>query len=347
MNIVNWGIIGPGSIANNFASGLSEVESARLKGIASKSDDRRSVFGNKFNVKDAYRFDTYEKLINCDEVDAIYISTPHPLHAEWSIKAANSGKHVLSEKPACVNIKEFNQVLNAVTSAGVFYMEGFMYRCHPQIKKLIEIIKDGKIGDIHHIESSFGFDMGKVIPGHRLFNTELAGGGILDVGLYPISFSRLVAGVVSNKPFCNPTKIEGEATIGETGVDEIAKAKLYFEDEIIADVSTAVMKKMNNNAVITGSKGTITMSNPWQPGGKGGPYECLITININGENEIVKISGNEHLFSFEASVATNAILNKKNQAESPAMTWDDTKGNIETLDLWRESVGYKLEQDNL
>ena len=152
-------------------------------------------------------------------------------------------------------------------------MEGFMYRCHPQIPKLLEVIKNKTIGDITSIEASFGFDMGKTIPDHRLFNKNLAGGGILDVGLYPISFSRLIAGVATGEKFLEPKFIDAEARIGETGVDEVAHANLEFKNGIKAKVSTAVRESMKNNAVITGSKGTIELPNPWMPGRDGG---CLL-----------------------------------------------------------------------
>ena len=105
-------------------------------------------------------------------------------------------------------------------------MEGFMYRCHPQIAKLISLIKENIIGDITSIEASFGFDTGKIFPDSRLFNIYLAGGSILDVGVYPISFSRLIAGTVSGKNFLNPYKVEGKAYIGETNVDEISYLSL-------------------------------------------------------------------------------------------------------------------------
>ena len=204
MEKIKWGIIGPGTIANNFADGLTGSYSGQLVGIASKSDDRRKSFGDKYDIHEDFRFETYDDIINSEHIDAIYISTPHTLHAEWAIKAAGKGKHVLCEKPGAVNYKEGKKVIDAVDAAGVFYMEGFMYRCHPQIPKLIELIKSKTIGEIKSIETSFGFDMGKTIPDHRLFSKDLAGGGILDVGLYPISFSRLVAGAASNHKFLEP-----------------------------------------------------------------------------------------------------------------------------------------------
>ena len=347
MEKIKWGIIGPGSIANNFADGLSGSYSGQLVGIASKNDERRKSFADKYSVHEDFRFETYDDIINSEHIDAIYISTPHTLHAEWTIKAAGKGKHVLCEKPGAVNFQEGKKVIEAVDEAGVFYMEGFMYRCHPEIPKLIELIKNKTIGDIISVESSFGFDMGKTIPDHRLFNKDLAGGGILDVGLYPVSFSRLVAGAATGDKFLEPEILNADGKIGETGVDEIAHANLKFKNGVEAKVSTAIMMNMKNNATIIGTKGVIELPDPWMPGKDGGPYHAKIFIKQNNEEEIIDIKGPEHLFFFEAELASQSIAKEKVQAPHPAMNWEDTLGNLKALDEWRSKVNYKLPQDEL
>ena len=345
MNEVKWGIIGPGQIAHRFADGLKEAPSGELIAIASRTQDHRSSFGDKYNIDPTLRFENYDEIIQSSEVDAIYISTPHTLHAEWTIKAANKGKHVLCEKPGAINYIEGKRVIDAVKSANVFYMEGFMYRCHPQIAKLISLIKENIIGDVTSIEASFGFDTGKTYPDSRLFNIHLAGGSILDVGVYPVSFSRLIAGIVSGKSFLNPYKIDGTATIGETKVDEIAYAKLYFDNDIIANASAAIRKNMNDVAIVKGTKGFISLTNPWTPGKDGGPYKSSIIVKIDDHQEIIEIEIQKHLFAFEAEIANKSIIEKRNEALSPAMTWNDTLGNLETLDMWRKEVEYKLPQE--
>ena len=345
LNKVKWGIIGPGKIARRFADGLKETLSGELIAIASKTKDRLKSFGDDYNINSLLRFETYEEIIQCSKVDAVYISTPHTLHAEWTIKAANKNKHVLCEKPGAINYAETKKVIQAVKSAGVFYMEGLIYRCHPQTVKLLKIIKENHIGKIISIDSSFGFDIGKIDSDSRLFNINLAGGSILDVGLYPISFSRLIAGYVSGKKFLNPYKIEGTATIGETGVDEISYATLYFENNIIANVSTAIRKNMKNSAIIKGTKGSITITNPWIYDKESGFYESLIIVDIEGKQKIIDVKRPEHIFSFEIELASRTIIEKRNEVFSPAMTWDDTLGNIEALDRWRNSIGYKLPQE--
>ena len=347
MNKIRWGIIGPGSIANNFADALKESYSGELIGIASLNNNRRNEFGDKYKIKKKFRFESYDLLLNSKDIDAVYISTPHTLHAELSIRAAGKGKHVLCEKPGAVNYKEGQTVIDSVINAGVFYMEGFMYRCHPQIPKLLELIKNKTIGDVISIESSFGFDIGKTVPDSRLFRKDLAGGGILDVGLYPISLSRLVAGAASGEKFLEPNFLDAEAKIGETGVDEIAYANIQFTNGIEAKVSTAIRENMKNNAIIQGTHGAIELTDPWMPGRDGGPYHTKIIIKKNNKEEIIDLKGPEHLFFFEAELVSQCILKEKTQAPHPAITWNDTLANLKALDKWRKKVKYNLPQDDV
>ena len=343
MDKIRWGIIGPGSIAHNFADALKQTYSGELIAIASRTSSKLEEFGNKYQIKKEFRFNDYEVLLENENIDAVYIATPHVFHADLSIKAAGKGKHILCEKPGAVNFTEASKVIEKIKEAGVFYKEGFMYRCHPQIPALINIIKKNTIGKIKRITSSFGFDMQKVIPDHRLFDKKLAGGAILDVGLYPVSLSRMVAGAAVGKKFINPVSISAKARIGETGVDEIASATLTFEDNIIAEVSTAIMQNMDNNAVIEGEIGKIILDDPWMPGKDGGPYNTRIRVIKNGTEEIQEFKGPEHLFFFEAELASQTISKQRTEVPYPGMTWDDTLGNIKVLDMWRKEIGYHLD----
>ena len=345
MDKIRWGIIGPGSIAHNFADALKQTYSGELIAIASRTSSKLEEFGNKYQIKKEFRFNDYEVLLENENIDAVYIATPHVFHADLSIRAAGKGKHILCEKPGAVNFAEASRVIEKIKEAGVFYKEGFMYRCHPQIPALINIIKQNTIGNIRHITSSFGFDMKKVIPDHRLFDKKLAGGAILDVGLYPVSLSRMVAGAAIGKKFINPVAISAKARIGETGVDEISSATLKFENNIIAEVSTAIMQNMDNNAIIEGDVGKIIIDDPWMPGKDGGPYNTKIRVIKNGKEEIKEFKGPEHLFFFEAELASQTISKQRTEVPYPGMTWDDTIGNIKALDMWRKEIGYDLEED--
>ena len=245
------------------------------------------------------------------------------------------------------NFIQGEKVIQAVQEAGVFYKEGFMYRCHPQIPALLDLIKNKVIGDVKKITSSFGFDMKKIIPEHRLFNKDLAGGAILDVGLYPVSFSRMIAGANSGKKFINPKNITGTAEIGKTGVDEVSSAIMEFDNGVTAEANTAIMKNMDNNAIIDGSDGKIIIDDPWMPGRNGGPYHSIIRIIKNEKEELREFKGPEHLFFFEAELSSQTILKEKQQVPYPGMTWEDTLGNLKVLDLWRQKINYQIKEDNL
>ncbi len=339
MKRIRWGILGPGNIAQNFADGLAQAQSGELVALASQSAERLSAFGDRNKVKPEKRHSTYEALLADKDVDAIYISTPHPWHAEWAIKAMRAGKAVLVEKPAGMNAAEVVAVTEVAEQCGTFFMEAFMYRCHPQIARLLEIIASDEIGKISHIKTSFGFTS-KPNPTSRLYDRKLGGGGILDVGGYPVSLARLIAGAAQGLPIAEPVAVKGTGILGETGVDEVAYGLLTFAGGLTAEIATAITRSMNNNAVIYGEKGTIEVVDPWIPGRNAGPSDSKIIVTIAGKSRTDEITNPNMLFSFEAEVASRAIASGLKQAPYPAMSWADSIGNNTVLDRWRAELGY-------
>ncbi|MEK1900013.1 MAG: aldo/keto reductase, partial [Rhizobium sp.] len=227
----------------------------------------------------------------------------------------------------------------------VFAGEAFMYRVHPQTEKLVELIKSGTIGEIRIIRSSFGFSMGSYKPEHRLFANETAGGGILDVGGYPVSMARLIAGAAAGKPFLDPEKVSGVAHLGQSGVDEWASAVLKFPNDIIAEVSCSIMAQQDNVLRIIGSAGRIEVKDFWFASGhKGGVGK--IEIFRNGEQETIEVKEDRWLYSFEADAACDAIRAGEQEFRSPGMSWADSINNLKVLDQWRASVGleYSVEK---
>jgi predicted dehydrogenase len=231
----------------------------------------------------------YDNLLADPEVDAIYIATPHPGHAEWAIKAAEAGKHVLVEKPFALSAFETDAVLHAHRKAGTFAGEAFMYRLHPQAKKLAELIQSGVIGDVRMVQSSFGFQMPSFMPEHRLFANDQAGGGILDVGGYPVSMARLIAGAVDGKPFAEPAKVAGMARLGASGVDEWAAALLQFPNGIIAEVACAVSLKQENVLRVLGTAGRIEVADFWFASGHEGGIGKIAVVAPDGTRRIVEV----------------------------------------------------------
>ncbi|MDR6671039.1 aldo/keto reductase [Rhizobium sp. 1399] len=341
-NPIRWGIIGPGTIARTFADGVAHSRTGKLVAIATRNPDKPGLADG---FPGARIVNGYEALLADKEVDAIYIATPHTGHAEWAIKAIRAGKHVLVEKPIALSAYDAEAIYYEAKKAGVFAGEAFMYRVHPQTEKLVELIKSGTIGEIRIIRSSFGFSMGSYKPEHRLFANETAGGGILDVGGYPVSMARLIAGAAAGKPFLDPEKVSGVAHLGQSGVDEWASAVLKFPNDIIAEVSCSIMAQQDNVLRIIGSAGRIEVKDFWFASGhKGGVGK--IEIFRNDEQETIEVKEDRWLYSFEADAAGDAIRAGEQEFRSPGMSWADSINNLKVLDQWRASVGleYSVEK---
>lgn len=339
MTHVKWGIIGPGSIAANFAQGLAESETGTLDAIASRSAERRAEFGDRFGVAANRRFDSYDALIADPEIEAIYIATPHPFHAELALKTIRAGKHVAVEKPAGLNAAEVTAMVEAAEQEGVFFMEGFMYLCHPQIARLCEILSEGALGPVRHIRAVFGFAAG-FNPESRLYSHDLAGGGILDVGGYPVSLARMVAGLGSGS-FANPVTVTGVGRLAPTGVDAEAYGLLQFEDGMTAEIACAVAESLGEQVEIRCEKGRVILDNPWVPGRNEGPSDSSIRIiAADGSERAEEIRDPRMLFAFEAEAASRAIRAGRGGLEFPGMTPRGSIGNAETLDRWRAAIGY-------
>ena len=342
---IRWGIIGPGSIANNFADGLAQSQSGRLTAIASRDAARRKAFGDKYAVPEASRHADYAALLADPQVDAIYVSTPHPWHAELSIAALRAGKHVLCEKPAGMNSAEVVAVTEVAQQQGRFFMEAFMYRCHPQIARVLEIIASGEIGVPHHIKTHFGFDA-PYKPNSRLYDMALGGGAILDVGGYPVSLARLIAGAATGAAFANPVTVKGMGILAETGVDAVAYGLLTFASGFTAEIATACGRTMDSRAVISGPLGQIIIDDPWVPGRNAGPSDATIHVTVGKETRSEVLRDPRMLFAFEAELVSSAIAAGQLQAPHPAPSHADSIGNNEVLDKWRAEVGYRTFAEN-
>jgi predicted dehydrogenase/aryl-alcohol dehydrogenase-like predicted oxidoreductase len=338
---VRWGILGPGDIAKAFAGGVAGSRTGTLAAIAAR-DPGKAGLAETF--PGARVLAGYDALLADPEIDAIYIAVPHPFHTEWAIKAAEARKHVLCEKPLALTAFEADAMMHAARKAGTFLGEAFMYRLHPQTLKLVELIKSGAIGDVRMIKSSFGFAMPRFMPEHRLYANDLAGGGILDVGGYPVSMVRLIAGAATGKPFAEPDKVGGVAHLGQSGVDEWASALLHFPDGIIAEVSCSISLDQDNVLNIFGTKGRIEVPDFWFAGGdREVGLGRIDLINADGGRETISVNETRHLYSFEVDGAGEAILAGRQEFAWPGMGWEDSLGTLRVLDKWRTSVGLEYE----
>lgn len=334
---IRWGILGAGAIAHAFADGVNRSQTGRLVAVGSRTQSKADAFAAKWGGLRAHG--SYEALLADPEVDAVYVATPHPAHSEWAIRAAEAGKHLLVEKPLAINACLAQTMIEAAVENRVFLMEAYMYRCHPQTAKLLELLRDQVIGDVSVIQASFAFHAGFSAES-RIWNNALGGGGILDVGGYTTSIVRLVAGAAIGAPFADPVSVTGSGKLHpETGVDCWAVGTMKFANGIVATVSTGVGVSEENVVRIFGSKGSILLPDPYVCS-RSGAMPGRIVVRIRGQEEqVIEIPSEVTSYVYEADVCGRAILSGLQQAEAPAMSWDDTLGNLRAQDAWRTAIG--------
>ena len=331
---LNWGLLGAAAIAKAFVRGLGQSETGKAFAVASRSIAKSQAFAKDFDLPRAHG--SYEALLADPDVDAIYVALPHPLHAEWAIRALRAGKHVLCEKPFTVNAAQAMAVVEAAREAKRFVMEAFMYRCHPQTRRLVELIRDERvIGEVRVIRACFSF-AATYEPTSRLFDNALAGGGILDVGCYATSLARLVAGAAVGLPFADPVDVSGTARLGPTGVDHWAAATLTFAGGIVAQVSCGVEVNQDNALYVFGSTGRIVVPNPFVAN-RSNVDEGRIVIHRPGEFEPRHEIVDAGVTSFAYEADAFAVGVERGAPPHPAMSLADTLGNLRTLDRWRDA----------
>ena len=349
--MLNWGVIGAGTIARVFCNGMRFSQTGQIAAVASRSLERAAALADPFAIPK--RFDDYDALLAYDEIDAVYLSTIHPAHAEWAIKATEAGKHLLVEKPIGMNHLEAAAMIDAAAAHDVFLMEAFMYRCHPQTQRLAALVRDGAIGEVRMIRAVFSYQ-GRFAPESRTFGNALGGGGILDIGCYTASAARLIAGAAAGEPFLEPHLVKGCARLGPTGVDHYAAATLQFDNGIIAELITGIDCKVPSQVAVYGSEGVLEVPEPWTPCSPCRhareplppdtpfpPGEILLTRPGDAEPQAIAVAVDRDLFTYEADTVAAHLADR----QAPAMSWLDTLGNMKLLDRWREEAGLVYEQE--
>ena len=336
---LRWGILSTGKIARTFARSLADSQSGELVAVGSRTSEAAASFAAEFGITRAHA--SYDALLADPEVEAVYIAPPHPWHAHWSIRAARAKKHVLCEKPLGMTHAEVNAIVQAARENDVFLMEAFMYRCHPQTREVIRLLRAGALGRVKAIQASFGID-GAYPASGRVLNNELGGGGILDVGCYPVSMARLVAGIANGQAFSEPLELHALGHVGEqTRVDEYTAAILKFPGEIVASLATAVQLWQDNSVRIFGSEGRMLLRTPWHPAHVTDFSEIVIE-RPSREPEVIRVFAPGSIYSYEID-AVQAQLDQRQAAE---MSWADSLGNALTLDRWRRAIGVTFAADS-
>ncbi|MEM7681767.1 MAG: aldo/keto reductase [Planctomycetota bacterium] len=342
---VRWGILGPGTIAQAFAHAVKDAGAGVISAAASRSLGRAAAFVDA-HAPGAQALGSYDELLQLPGVDAVYIATPHPSHAMWAIRALESGKAVVCEKPAGLSAAEVDAVIATARRERRFFMEAFKERHHPQVAEIVRRIEAGDLGKVTMLQCDFGYFAATRDPDGRLWNPQLAGGAILDVGCYPVALCRRLAGAAKQdgSVFDDPAEVKAVGHIGPTGVDEAASASLAFASGIVAQVSTGLRTPGHTRLRVVGEAGVLEAPDPWANDRERGGVFTLHLHKPGKPSETIEINAPRTAFACEARAAAEAIAN--GQVEHPAMTWADSLGNARVLDQWRKSVGltYPVEQ---
>lgn len=317
---IRWGILGTGWVATDFAAALQETPGAVLQAVGSRSAENAEAFGGKFDIPN--RHANYNALVADPDVDIVHIATPHILHKEHAILALEHGKAVLCEKPFTLNAAQAAELIGVARSRGVFLMEAMWGRFTPGQVKVRELLEAGAIGEVQMFTGHFGarktYD-----PANRYFSRELAGGALLDVGVYPIALASMVMG--------EPDHVYSALRIGETGVDHWGAVLLEYPGGRTATVSASIRTRTPRDVLIAGSEGCIRVDSPLT-------RPPRVTLERHGEQP------REFDTSFEGSGFVFEIVEamrclREGLIESPRMPLDETLSIMKTMDTVREQAG--------
>ena len=338
MKKINWGIMGLGNIAQIFSESFLNCDNARLLAVSSNKNEKLDQYKNNFELENDYLFDNYEDLIKCKDVDIVYIALPNNLHFKWALKCIKENKNILVEKPAVRNFTEAKKIEKEIIDRKLFFSEGYMYRYYPQIIKVIEILKTGQLGKLVSMETSFSNNLlfkkkffffrkkRKIKPDNRLFNKDLGGGSILDLGCYTTSFSLLIASLIDGidtKTF----KLKNiKKEMGLTGVDVEAEADLIFENGFKSKIKSSFQDDYKDTVII-GEKGSLLIKDVWH----GAP---LIEKKIGKDRTKIFNEDSSNLYSYQIESISKSLLENKKKIFFPGFTISETILNTKILESW-------------
>lgn len=327
MKTTRWGIIGTGQIAHAFASDFCHAKAGELRAVASRDKASADQFSAKFGIELAF-FD-YFSLINSDEVDVIYIATPHLYHYDLTKACILAGKAVLCEKPFTINQQQSKELYDLALKHEVFVMEAMWTRFNPAIEQVIEWVEEGEIGTLSSIQASFN-TLAPTDPKHRLLDIEMGGGALLDIGIYPVFLAQLFFG--------KPDFVQNQAVIGDTDVDLFEQILLGWENGKLASLEASLISCNPNRAVFSGSKGYIEIDSEWFKA-----KSCRIVTADNKERAVeFDFPGNGYQFEVDE---VNRCL-EEGLFQSPNHSWQDSLELIATLDEIRQDIGLYYPGEN-
>ena len=306
-SILRWGFLSTARINRALIGPLRTSNRNCLLAVASRTQEKANAYAREKKIERAYG--TYEELLADPEIDVIYNPLPNHLHAEWTIRAVEAGKHVLCEKPLALSIQEVDTMAKAARKYDKVIAEAFMYRSHPQIFQVKRIVQSGQLGKVRLVRGSFTFVMTN--PDDYRWNPEMGGGSLWDVGCYPLSFTRTVLG-------SEPLEVFGWQVTGPTGVDESFVGQLRFPGEVYAQFDCSVKVPYHVFMEIVGEEATLRVPVPFNPGAR-----QVLELRRAEQVETIPVKGPEPYVS-EVEDMAEAILRGKPQVVS----LQDSRANV-------------------
>jgi predicted dehydrogenase len=258
---IRWGLLSTARINDALISPIQKSDRSELYAVASRDQEKAQTYAQEKGITKAYG--SYEAMLADPNVDAVYISLPNSLHCEWTVKAAEAGKHILCEKPMAVTLDEFDRMAEAAANNNVTLFEAFMYLHHPQTIHAQQLIHEGKLGQVQSVQSWFHFYLPPERATNIRLNAGLSGGSLWDVGVYPNSLAITMIGQGA------PKAAFASTIIGETGVDVAMRGQLHFDNDAVAQISSGFRTPFREGAFIVGDAGILHIPEPWKPGLKG------------------------------------------------------------------------------
>ena len=321
---IRWGIVGPGNIANKFAKAIKNVDGAQLVAIASRSAEKGKAFAEKYGA--SHVFVGYEEMANSDLVDAVYIATPHPFHKPCAELFLNAKKHVLCEKPVCVNTKQARELAECARQNGVFLMEAMWTRFLPAIAEARKIVESGEIGKVRGVHADFCYSC---TPAQepKIYDNSMAGGALLDVGIYGLNFAAIFLGNT-------PESIISAADV-QDGVDCQTNVFLKYPNGTIASVTSGINVNKPGTGYIYGTKGYLEVPDFW------GAQELI----IHHENEETRISKPSIGDGFEEEIYEACACIRACKLQSDRMPMSESILILEQMDGIRKQIGLEYPFD--
>ncbi len=315
-----WGIIGTGRISNLFAEALKSLDAAQIYAVGSRSEAGSKSFASKWQVPKIYS--SYDDVYSDRDVEIIYIGTPHNFHFKNVSDALNAGKHVLCEKPLTINAVQARTLVDLAREKGLFLMEAMWNRFQPWYSVVKQLMDDGSLGELNHFKAdlSFQFDVG---PEHRIFNPNLAGGALLDLGVYPIALASLFFG--------KPNEVLSVSHLHETGVDDQVSMIFKYASGATAELGCSSRYLSKNNATLHGSKGFIEIH------GMIIRPEKITLYQQGKEPLIIETPYALNAYQYEAQAVMEMLA--QGAIEHPLMSLNESIEIMETMDLIRGQAG--------